>query len=408
MTLHLEDARWRAAVDASLLGEATDEQTALLATSTPRGEAHQAEAEFLAALAAEPAVEDADETPAWLDAAVEAFGADATPAPAPTQRPQRLWWPWVAAAAALALTVGAGAWLARTPETEPPAETVATAPTASEQPAPSWTVQSGQATAVPTAASTDDPLPIGQRLEVETELCASRPSHTVCAATGSEVTARASGALALHQGVATVRTRGTAADVVVELDATLVVEASANSVVVIEQRTSGWSVTVDEGSATVVELGSRRAVQAGESLRRDAAPDGVESGPNEPEATPRTRRPTAKASTMLAQARAHRRDGDVDAAMQTYARLIARHRRSPAAQTARVSLGQLQLAAGKAKAALRNFRAYRSRGGALAEDAAYGEIRALRALGRSSEAKRAAAAFVKAYPQSPYGAKLKR
>ncbi len=400
MTLHLHDARWRAAVDASLLDEATDEQIDLLSTTTPRGDAHRAEAEFLAALAAEPLPATADEAPLWLDNAVDAFANETPVVPTPRAR-----WPWLAAAAAVLLTTGTVAWLMRTPDAESLVEPIATGP--GELRTSPWTIESGQATVVPAETNANDPLPIGQRLEVESELCASRPNHTVCAATGSKVTARASGALALHEGTATVRSRGAATDVVVELDDSLFVEASAHSVIVVERRTSGWSVTVDEGTATVVELGSRRAVQAGETLRRDAEQHAPEPQVDAKPA-PRTRRPVAKATTMLAQARAHRRDGNLDAAMRTYARLIARHGHSPAAQTARVSLGQLQLSRGRAKAALRNFRAYLSGGGALAEDAAYGEVRALRALGRTSEADRAAARFEKAYPQSRYGAKLKR
>jgi outer membrane protein assembly factor BamD (BamD/ComL family) len=73
-----------------------------------------------------------------------------------------------------------------------------------------------------------------------------------------------------------------------------------------------------------------------------------------------------------------------------------------------MSLAQLELDRNKPKAALRLFRAYRKRGGPLAEDAAYGEIRALRALGRSTEATRAANAFARRYPNSPYGTKLER
>ena len=71
-------------------------------------------------------------------------------------------------------------------------------------------------------------------------------------------------------------------------------------------------------------------------------------------------------------------------------------------------MGQLRLAKGDAKGALRAFRRYLSGGaGALSEDAAYGEIRALRALGRTGEASKATKAFRSRYPESPYGAKLR-
>lgn len=416
MTLHLDDARWRAAVDADLRGDATPAQSDFLEGYEPRGAEQRAEAAFLASLGEGPRESDeetdSEALPNWLGAAIDTHVRTAvTTRPVPTVPPEasavsqsRRPLPLLmaaAAAAALVVTLGASAFL-RLGSPEAPhqlqAGSVAVVPVVDATPAVEapdtrapWRVASG-------SASLTDPstaLPVDQPLRVESTLCLERPGHSICADAESRVTARASGALALHIGTATVRSEA-ADDVRVELDE-VTVHAGDHSIVVIERQTAGWSVTVESGAATVTELGSARRLEAGESLQRGAQSAAAASG-----AVKRT----VKASTLLARARARRRDGDPRGAMQTYAELIRQHPRSSAAQTARMSLAQLQLDRGKAKDALRSFRGYLKRGGALAEDAAYGEIRALRALGRTSEAKRAARAFTQRYPGSPYGAKL--
>jgi len=402
MTLHLDDARWRAAVDADLRGDATPAQSEFLRDYQPHGTEQRAEAAFLASLAEEPSESDA-EAPDWLDGVLDSHvrtAASTRPVPALPAEAGRSRWPlFVAAAAAILVTAGASVFVFGGTSEDPhhleagrvsAIPPIDTAPAGDAQ-AP-WQVASGSAHLTASSSA----LPVDQPLVVETALCVERPGHSICADANSRLTARSSGALALHVGTATVRSED-ADEVRVELD-DVTVHAAAHSVVVIDRQTAGWSVAVDSGTARVTELGSTRRLEAGESLQRKAEPASV--------AAPSTKR-TVKASTLLARARAHRRDGDPHGAMQTYAELIRQHPRSPAAQTARMSLAQLQLDRDKTKDALRSFRAYLKRGGALAEDAAYGEIRALRALGRTSEAKRAAAAFKQRYPGSPYGAKLK-
>lgn len=395
MTLHLDDARWRSAVDAHLRDEASAEQAVLLDEYAPQSDEHRAEAAFLAALAEPPT--DVAENPAWLETAVDIYTRTAaeTGAHPVVARPR---WTWLAAAAALVLVAGVSAAVllgADAPRHAESFEVATLAPAETEEHvAPSdaeapWQIASGSARL--------SALPIDQALTVESELCAERTGHSICADAGSRVTARGSGALALHEGTATIRSEE-ADDVRVELD-DVTVHAAKHSVVVVERQTAGWSVSVEQGQATVTELGSSRRLSEGESLQR-----GVRE--TEPVSAPKAK-PTAKASTLLGRARAQRREGDTRAAMKTYAELVRTHPRSPAAQTARMSLAQLQLDRGAAKDALRLFRTYGKRGGPLAEEAAYGEIRALRKLGRTSEAKRAADAFVRRYPESPYGAKLK-
>jgi hypothetical protein len=72
-----------------------------------------------------------------------------------------------------------------------------------------------------------------------------------------------------------------------------------------------------------------------------------------------------------------------------------------------VTLGQLHLDAGHAKKALKWFDRYLVGGGPLVEDAQFGRIRALSAMGRRSEADRAIAAFLAKWPSGSYAAKLR-
>ena len=75
--------------------------------------------------------------------------------------------------------------------------------------------------------------------------------------------------------------------------------------------------------------------------------------------------------------------------------------RSAEARASLVSLGELQLSQlAEPAAALRSFDAYLAAGGALAQEARYGRIRALRRLGRADAAREATAAFLRDYPGS--------
>lgn len=405
MTLHLEDARWRSAVDAELQGEATPEQQDRLARYEPRGDEHRAEAAFLAALAEPPASGRHEALPpAWLETAVDVYAKTSARTSAHAVVERRPRWVWLAAAAGLLLAVGgtvAALELRPDPHTAQSFEVVPVAMGDAPQRVPEadpaarspWQIASGSARLTQT-------LPIDEMLTVESALCAERQGHSICADAGARVTARGSGAFALHEGTATIRSEETN-DIRVELDE-VTVHAAAHSVVVVERRVAGWSVRVESGSATVTELGSARRLDAGEQLQRGKARAAANTSAAEPGSMSRP-----SASSLLGRARAQRRDGDTRGAMRTYGELIRQHPRSTAAQTARMSLAQLHLDQNAPKEALRLFRAYGKRGGPLAEDAAYGEIRALRSLGRASEANRAIDAFVRRYPKSPYGAKLK-
>lgn len=180
-----------------------------------------------------------------------------------------------------------------------------------------------------------------------------------------------------------------------------------------------------EAAAGHVELrdgeGTPRALELGEPhtrslASRDSSDDPATlTGPvDDPEqdddgASGRTRRsatrrsPSASASELLGAARRHAASGDLGRALSTYATLRRQHAGSPEAHAANVSIGQLELRRGRAKAALRAFSRYLSGGGgALAEEAHWGKIRALHRLGRTKARDEAIAALRRSYPASVY------
>ena len=91
-----------------------------------------------------------------------------------------------------------------------------------------------------------------------------------------------------------------------------------------------------------------------------------------------------------------------------YRRLLKAYPRSPSAGPGWVALGQVELARGRASAALDAFDRYLERGGPLAEEAAYGRIEALGKLGRTKAERAAIDRFLAKYPGSSYAAKLQR
>lgn len=87
-------------------------------------------------------------------------------------------------------------------------------------------------------------------------------------------------------------------------------------------------------------------------------------------------------------------------AATVYRKLIAQQPRSAEARTALVSLGDLQLARlSDAASALKSFDAYLASGDrVLEQEAQYGRIRALRALGRGAEEQLAIERLLSSYP----------
>lgn len=118
---------------------------------------------------------------------------------------------------------------------------------------------------------------------------------------------------------------------------------------------------------------------------------------------------TPSAAELLERARAFRADGRYREAHAAYQRLLREYSSSAEARVALVSLGELQLSQlADPGGALRSFDAYLRGGGALRQEASYGRIRALRRLGKLSEAQAAAAAFITTYPRSVQAATLRK
>jgi hypothetical protein len=116
----------------------------------------------------------------------------------------------------------------------------------------------------------------------------------------------------------------------------------------------------------------------------------------------------ASAGEMLAQARALTHAKKLGPAAAAYESLIEQHPASAEARAASVSLGRVQLSRGKPKQALVAFDRYLEGGsGTLAEEAHWGRIQALHALGRARDRDAATAAFASKFPGSMYLPKAK-
>lgn len=129
-----------------------------------------------------------------------------------------------------------------------------------------------------------------------------------------------------------------------------------------------------------------------------------------PPKTPRRNAaPTASADELLRAAQDAFASKDTSGAIRKYSALVRHHPRSAQARTARVSLGRLQLSAGRAKKALAQFDRYlEGAGGGLRREAELGRIDAFRKLGRTDAQKRAIEAFLKAHPNTVHAPRLRK
>lgn len=113
------------------------------------------------------------------------------------------------------------------------------------------------------------------------------------------------------------------------------------------------------------------------------------------------------APLLLLAAREARARGDAQAALRVYRELFERYEHSGEAHTARIPFGEMLLSDGHARAALAAFERYLAQGGPLAEEASFGRVRALRALGATSEERAALVDFLRSHPDSPLSAALR-
>lgn len=135
----------------------------------------------------------------------------------------------------------------------------------------------------------------------------------------------------------------------------------------------------------------------------DREPAIVRSKPSKPAAPT-----TEPAGAMLSAARELAGRGKLAQAATAYQRLIDAHPGSSEARAALVSLGRVQADRGKHGAALAAFSRYIAGGpGPLGEEAHFGKVGALHALGRAADRDRAVEAMAAAHPRSVYLAKAR-
>lgn len=178
------------------------------------------------------------------------------------------------------------------------------------------------------------------------------------------------------------------------------VTGAAASIAVESTLEGRWTLVVREGEVELHTAEGKRSLVAGDRWSPDEPL--AEAGPGS------SRAATPDAATLLRRARTARAGGEMAEAAALYRRLLDVYPRSTSAGPALVALGQVELARGRARAALDAFDRYLERGGPLAEEAAYGRIEALRKLGRAKEEKAAIERFLAKYPGSSYAAKLQR
>jgi ferric-dicitrate binding protein FerR (iron transport regulator) len=417
----LRDARWRNLMEQQAIGEplsADDE--GFLASYRARDPEVRTEQDLLGELRQLGADDDvlACSDDALVHGALADFDAHA-PARTTTASPRR--GTWIAVGGVLAAAFAA-LWLwprapldvevdpsptpiaDATPDRAPPGDARPAPSSAPEQPpeappviaaAPlvvrSGTFVDGDGHAVPLAAAID----IGT-VTAKDDACLLAGATEACFAAGSRLAISRDGddtEITIARGRVQVRGEATVSTVVYQVAGQRVVPAAV-TVFVIEVSAEGrWSVDVSKGEVRVTERGGdARTVKAGQVRA---------FGPRS------TTTITLTAPQWLARARTARGAGDIDGAIAAYQGLIAHFPRAPAARTAMVTLAQLHLDAGHAKSALEWFERYLGKGGPLAEDAAYGRIRALRSLGRAAEERKAIDAFVTKYPAGSYAAKLR-
>lgn len=173
-----------------------------------------------------------------------------------------------------------------------------------------------------------------------------------------------------------------------------------------------------QSSEQVVEIvaGQRTALTELEGSRARAGSPITESAPATASpgargaSPPSVQRTAAQrtAAQHLASAREHLHRGERRAALEAYRRLLAEHPASPEAHTVAVTVAQLELELGSAARALRGFERYLASPGALAPEALAGKVAALTALGRSSEARNAARAYLERYPKGTHAESMRR
>ncbi len=178
--------------------------------------------------------------------------------------------------------------------------------------------------------------------------------------------------------------------------------------VVTVERDDGERVNMGAGARLGLEQDPPRASSPAEPVPAPdigAKPDKSGFVPKEPD-TGKT--VVAPPEQLLTTAQRELAAGDRPTAMRSYRILIERFPDSVEGRTARISLGRLLLATGDTSAALVEFEKYLDGhdAGPLLEEARYGRIRCLQALGRTAELHTAIDDFEARYPTSLHHERL--
>ncbi|MBK8235098.1 MAG: hypothetical protein IPK74_06060 [Deltaproteobacteria bacterium] len=222
----------------------------------------------------------------------------------------------------------------------------------------------------------------------------------------------------------------------VQIDAAIAVETTRG---VVEGRDDGLVIALDGGAlvlgefAATLSQGSQRIELApGTTLAAEPEPGATtlarrpatDTSADEPaitllddtassETRPTPRKPSSRdsarapaipsAGDMLAAARELAAKGELAAAASAYQKLVTTYPSAGESRAALVSLGRVQASRGRHSAALAAFERYLADGGgALAEEAQYGRIQALHALGRVAARDRAIDELAREHPRSVY------
>lgn len=137
-------------------------------------------------------------------------------------------------------------------------------------------------------------------------------------------------------------------------------------------------------------------------------PEEIETRERPRPVKPAPPRVAESAGELLASARDLAAGGKLSAAASAYEKLIATYPSSSEARAALVSLGRVQASRGKHATAVTMFTKYLAAGGGpLGEEAHYGKIGSLHALGRTADRDKAIDALASAHPRSVYLSKAR-
>ena len=394
--------RWQQLADDDAVGEALSEEELAFVRGFSDAEA-EAERDFYAQLGAlgEPTVDDAAHD-GDMARALETMAAFEQQRAAPRRRP------WVIGLVAGGLAAAAAVVITLTL----PRGELTRSSTDGSDPA---VVRSGALLVDEARLAEGAELPLDRWVVADGRTCVHADEATTCVEASTRLRARDRG-VEVESGTVDFEGGGRLLTPYGALDA-------SNATFQLQLTGEQMFITVESGEVTLTDAKGRTLQWgAGDSDRVGddegdivaVVPEGdddpiiVDDGADAPEAeaaTARTRRPSApqpSAGELLSEARQLRGSGKDGKALATYAKLQRLYPRSAEAQAADVSVGQLHLKRGNAKAALKAFDHYLQRSGPLAEEAHWGKIRALDKLGRTKARDAAIDRLRAKFPRSVY------